>query len=71
MAAQDGKGGAQAPPTAAGTVKPNPGDDAPPGTPGTGEAVCPECQGKGRLTSGDPCPNCGGTGVVTKGVAGG
>src|SRR3712207_6975533 len=27
----------------------NPGDDAAPGTPGTGENVCPECKGSGRL----------------------
>jgi DnaJ-class molecular chaperone len=58
-----------------GTVKPeagqlNPGDDAAPGTPGTGEDVCPKCQGSGRGDNSD-CPNCGGTGVVIKGVAGG
>jgi hypothetical protein len=52
-------------------AKLNPGDDAPPGTPGTGEDVCPECSGKGQLTSGGKCPNCGGTGKVIKGVAGG
>jgi hypothetical protein len=71
MAAQDRKGSAKPPPEATGTAKPNPGDDAPPGTPGTGEDVCSECQGKGRLASGAPCPNCGGTGVVIKGIAGG
>ena len=51
----------------------NPGDDAPPGTPGTGEDICPECSGKGTLASGGggQCPNCGGTGKVTKGIAGG
>jgi RecJ-like exonuclease len=47
-----------------------PGDEAPPGTPGTGEDVCPDCQGKGRVDQ-RPCPNCKGTGVVVKGVAGG
>ncbi|MBI0535261.1 hypothetical protein D9599_06730 [Roseomonas sp. KE2513] len=48
----------------------NPGDDAPPGTPGTGENVCPQCQGSGKL-SGAECPNCGGTGIVIEGIAGG
>jgi DnaJ-class molecular chaperone len=47
-----------------------PGDDAPPGTPGTGEAICPDCQGSGRV-QGMPCRNCGGTGKITKGIAGG
>ena len=27
----------------------NPGDEAAPGTPGTGEDICPECHGKGRI----------------------
>ena len=48
----------------------NPGDDAPPGTPGTGENVCPKCQGSGKLGS-DACPNCGGTGIIIEGIAGG
>jgi len=48
----------------------NPGDDAPPGTPGTGENACPKCQGKGRIENSE-CPDCGGTGIVIKGVAGG
>ena len=48
----------------------NPGDEAPPGTPGTGEAMCPECQGTGRLESG-PCENCGDTGRIVEGVGGG
>lgn len=49
----------------------NPGDDAPPGTPGTGEDVCPDCSGKGKTQGGSECPNCGGTGKVIKGIAGG
>jgi DnaJ-class molecular chaperone len=54
----------------------NPGDEAPSGTPGTGEDVCPVCQGTGRLIDdgeddSQPCPNCGGTGVVTEGIGGG
>jgi len=50
--------------------KMNPGDEAPPGTPGTGEVPCPECKGTGRLRAA-PCPNCGGTGKIIQGVAGG
>nr|WP_315400214.1 hypothetical protein [uncultured Duganella sp.] len=52
----------------------NPGDDAPAGTPGTGEDVCPICHGTDRiLDEGDsvPCDNCGGTGVITEGIGGG
>jgi hypothetical protein len=48
----------------------SPGDEAPPGTPGTGEAVCPECGGTGRIDSG-ACPECGGTGKVNLGIGGG
>lgn len=50
-------------------TKLNPGDEAEPGTPGTGENVCPECKGSGRIGAA-PCPNCGGTGVVIEGVGG-
>ncbi len=53
-----------------GGTKLNPGDIAPPGTPGTGEDICPDCQGKGQVNNG-PCPNCGGTGKVIAGIAGG
>jgi DnaJ-class molecular chaperone len=49
--------------------KMNPGDEAPPGTKGTGEAPCHLCGGTGRL-QGQPCPECGGTGKVTQGVGG-
>lgn len=48
----------------------NPGDDAEPGTPGTGEAVCPDCEGSGTLGSGR-CPRCGGLGRVVQGIGGG
>jgi hypothetical protein len=47
----------------------NPGDQAPPGTPGAGENICPECGGKGTR-DGQPCANCGGTGKVIEGVGG-
>jgi len=47
-----------------------PGDEAPPGTPSTGEGVCPSCGGSGRTGDGD-CPECGGSGRVIEGVGGG
>ncbi|WP_424134785.1 DUF2934 domain-containing protein [Roseomonas chloroacetimidivorans] len=65
-----GAPGATGPATATGQANLNPGDDAPPGTPGTGEDVCPVCQGSGRVEN-RACDACGGTGIVTKGVAGG
>jgi hypothetical protein len=48
----------------------NPGDEAAPGTPGTGEDVCPDCRGSGRIGA-QPCGTCGGTGKVIEGVGGG
>jgi hypothetical protein len=48
----------------------NPGDEAPPGTPGTGEDICPKCRGTGRL-NGQDCPHCGGSGRVIEGIGGG
>ncbi len=48
----------------------NPGDDADPGTPGTGENVCPRCAGSGEADGGS-CPDCGGTGKVIEGIGGG
>jgi RecJ-like exonuclease len=47
----------------------NPGDKAAPGTPGTGENVCPECKGSGRVGAA-PCRTCGGTGRVIEGIGG-
>lgn len=47
----------------------NPGDEAPPGTPGTGEAMCPNCKGSGRIDGG-ACDVCGGTGRVIEGIGG-
>jgi hypothetical protein len=46
-----------------------PGDEAPPGTPGTGEDTCPRCSGDGKV-DGEPCPECEGTGTVVRGVSG-
>ncbi len=47
----------------------NPGDEAPRGTPGTGDDICPECHGKGRI-NGSPCLNCGGGGTITRAIGG-
>jgi DnaJ-class molecular chaperone len=47
----------------------NPGDEAAPGTPGTGEDICPQCHGSGRMDS-SSCPNCGGTGKIVKAIGG-
>jgi DnaJ-class molecular chaperone len=42
----------------------NPGDEAEPGSPQTGEQICPACGGSGRK-AGTKCEACGGTGRVT------
>jgi DnaJ-class molecular chaperone len=47
----------------------NPGDDAKPGTPGTGENICPQCSGSGKI-DGNTCPNCAGSGKVIEGIGG-
>jgi DnaJ-class molecular chaperone len=47
----------------------NPGDEAARGTPGTGEDICPQCHGKGRIGNA-ACPNCGGTGRIVVGIGG-
>lgn len=41
----------------------------PPGTPGTGEALCPVCSGKGTI-SGRKCQECDGTGIIIQGIGG-
>lgn len=48
----------------------SPGDEAPPGTPGTGEDLCPDCHGSGQL-QGKKCPTCSGTGKIIRGIGGG
>ena len=55
--------------TVRGGAQLNPGDDAAPGTPGTGEDICPRCRGTGRLGQAD-CPNCGGSGKIIEGIGG-
>jgi hypothetical protein len=47
-----------------------PGDEAPPGTPGTGENVCRRCGGSGRIEGGATCPDCLGSGHITTGIGG-
>ncbi|BAN25627.1 putative uncharacterized protein [Caballeronia insecticola] len=48
----------------------NPGDEADPGVPGTGEDLCPDCNGSGKRDSAE-CATCAGTGMVTQGIGGG
>ncbi len=43
----------------------NPGDEARPGSPQTGEQICPDCQGSGQREQ-RPCEICGGTGRVVR-----
>ena len=50
-------------------AKLSPGDEAPRGTPGTGEDVCPDCHGSGRIGQA-PCPTCSGHGTIVRGVGG-
>jgi RecJ-like exonuclease len=49
--------------------QPAPGDEAPKGTPGTGEAICPECEGTGKV-DGRTCANCDGSGKIVQGIGG-
>jgi hypothetical protein len=46
-----------------------PGDEAPEGTVGAGENICPACGGTGKL-DGAACKTCAGTGVVIEEVGG-
>jgi hypothetical protein len=48
----------------------NPGDEAVPGTPGTGDDICQACNGSGKK-DGQKCATCDGTGKVTEGIGGG
>ncbi len=50
--------------------RPAPGDQAIAGTPGTGENVCPDCKGSGRLHD-RVCPTCEGSGRIVEGIGGG
>ena len=46
-----------------------PGDEAPAGTPGTGEDACPTCNSSGKV-DGETCANCDGTGRIVSGISG-
>jgi hypothetical protein len=46
----------------------NPGDEAARGTAGTGDDICPECPGKGRIEGSHPY--CGGSGTITRAIGG-
>ncbi len=47
-----------------------PGDEAAAGTPGTGDDLCPDCHGTGKM-EGKPCPACDGSGTITRAIGGG
>lgn len=49
----------------------NPGDEAPAGTVGSGEDICPHCHGSGKMEGGKECAICGGTGTIVEGIGGG
>ena len=49
----------------------HPGDEAAPGTPGSGEDICPQCNGSGKNEEGKNCVECGGTGIIIKAIGGG
>ena len=57
-------------PVGSGSAPMSPGDEAPAGTPGTGENVCPCCGGSGKMDDGKDCKECSGTGKVTVGIGG-
>jgi len=48
----------------------NPGDEVPPGSPNSGETICPQCHGSGKLQDKGECPNCGGSGKIIQGIGG-
>ena len=64
------KRGVGAPASDAGRGGMAPGDEAPWGTPGTGENTCPHCGGSGKMQDGNACDKCDGTGKVNVGIGG-
>jgi DnaJ-class molecular chaperone len=46
-----------------------PGDEAAPGTPGTGENLCRACNGSGKQ-DGEACAECEGSGKIIEGIGG-
>ena len=47
-----------------------PGDEAEPGIAGTGDDICPVCNGTGTV-KGAACQECRGTGTITRAIGGG
>ena len=47
----------------------NPGDEAPPEAPTSGENLCPICSGFGEI-DGHHCENCDGSGKIEAGMGG-
>ena len=66
-----GHAGAPSPQQVGGGEAMSPGDEAAPGTVGSGDDVCPVCAGSGKNAGGGDCPNCRGTGIITEGIGGG
>jgi hypothetical protein len=69
--ARGGHAGAPSPQKVGGGESLSPGDEAAPGTVGSGDDVCPVCAGSGKNASGGACSNCRGTGIITEGIGGG
>ncbi len=65
----NGQSGSNAP-GPKGTPHSSPGDDALQGTTGTGENLCPACNGSGKIEN-RLCATCDGSGVVIEGIGGG
>ncbi len=59
-------GNADDPKNSRNSAQMNPGDEVPPGSPDSGEAVCPDCAGSGKRPDGAYCGTCDGTGKVTQ-----
>ncbi|MES2888599.1 MAG: hypothetical protein V4739_11380 [Pseudomonadota bacterium] len=70
MTSPPSRSAASQPGTAGSPAPMAPGDEAPPGTPGTGDDVCRRCGGSGQADAG-VCPDCQGSGTVTVGIGGG
>lgn len=68
-AGQEKEGRRPAAQAASRTAAMAPGDDAPEGTPGTGQSICRQCGGSGRAGTSE-CATCHGTGTVNAGIGG-
>ncbi len=65
---RQGDEGIDAPPSDKSTL--SPGDEALPGTVGTGENACRCCGGSGKMDDGTECKECSGTGKVNVAIGG-